>query len=226
MAELTLKASVREPGSPRQLRREGYIPMVLYGQGVPNLHLMVEKPSLTAFMAAGGHRGLLDLEIEGADVPGDKERKVMIREIQREPLGHDVLHMDLYQVDMSEKITTEAWVRIHGEDVISLGEGILQMGLRTLEVECLPGDIPEYIDVDVSQLGIGDTITVGELTPPTGVEFMNDPDEVVAGIVVATEEPEEEEEEELEEELLDLEEGEELEGEEGEEEEEDEEEDA
>ncbi len=222
MAESTLKASVREPGSPRQLRREGYIPMVLYGRDVPNLHLKVDKPSLTAFMAAGGHRGLLDLEIEGADVPGDKERKVMIREIQREPLGHGVLHMDLYQVDMSEKITTEAWVRIHGEDVIDLGEGILQMGLRTLSVECLPSDIPEYIDVDVSKLEIGDTITVGELTPPAGVEFMNDPDEVVAGIVVATEEPEEEEEE-LEEELLDLEEGEEL---EDEEEEEDEEEDA
>ncbi|MFW5896454.1 MAG: 50S ribosomal protein L25 [Bacillota bacterium] len=219
MAESTLKASVREPGSPRQLRREGYIPMVLYGRDVPNLHLKVDKPSLTAFMAAGGHRGLLDLEIEGADVPGDKERKVMIREIQREPLGHGVLHMDLYQVDMSEKITTEAWVRIHGEDVIDLGEGILQMGLRTLSVECLPSDIPEYIDVDVSKLEIGDTITVGELTPPAGVEFMNDPDEVVAGIVVATEEPEEEEEE-LEEELLDLEEGEELEDEEDEEDEE------
>ncbi len=210
MADLTLRASVREPGDARNLRREGYVPLVVYGRDVPNLHLKVDRPALTAFMAAGGHRGLLDLKIDGDEISGGNERKVMVREIQREPLGHHVLHMDLYQVDMAEKITTEAWVRIHGDDVATEGEGILQMGLRTLSIQCLPGDIPEYIDVDVSQLGIGETVTVGDITPPEDVEFLNDPDEVIAGIVVATEEPEEEEEEELEEEdLLDLEEGEE-----------------
>ena len=221
MADLTLKATVREPGDSRNLRREGYIPMVVYGRDVPNLHLKVERPALVAFMAAGGHRGLLDLKIEGSEVSGGNERKVMIREIQREPLGHHVLHLDLYQVDMAEKITTEAWVRIHGDDVVTGGEGILQMGLRTLSIQCLPGDIPDYIDVDVSQLEIGDTVTVGDITPPDGVDFLNEPDEVIAGVVVATEEPEEEEEE-LDEDLLDLEEGEEME-EEGDEEEDEEE---
>ncbi len=221
MADLTLKASVREPGESRKLRREGFIPVVMYGRDVPNLHLKVQKPALVAFMAAGGHRGLLDLKIEGTEVPGGNERKVMVREMQRTPLGHDVVHMDFYQVDMTEKITTEAWVRIIGDEVATEGEGILQMGLRTLSVECLPGDIPEYIDVDVSQLEIGDTVTVGDITPPEGVEFQHDPGEVIAGIVEATEEPVEEEEELLEdEELLDLEEGEEAEDREDEEDEE------
>ena len=200
----TLPVQTREPGEPRRIRREGFIPAVLYGNKVPNIALMIDRIELTRLLAADGHRGLLHLQFEGDDLPdGDATRTVMIRDMQRDPLSRKVVHLDFYQVDLKEKITTEIPVRVLGEEVAAKGEGVVQYNLRSVLVQCLPTDIPDYLEIDISELEIGDSVYVGDLSTPDTVEILTEPEETIVTIVIPTMEIEEEpEEEELTEEEL------------------------
>ena len=195
----TLTVQVREAGVPRRLRREGGVPANLYGREVSNISLSIDDLDLTRLMAAGGHRGLLKLQFTGENLPsGDALRTVMVRDIQRDPLSGRVLHLDFYQVDLKAKLTTEVPVRLLGEEVATKGEGVLQHGLRMIEVECLPTDIPDYLEVDISELEIGDSVTVADLGAPEGVDILTDLGEIIVTVVVPRmeiEEPETDEEE-------------------------------
>ncbi len=194
--EVTLKASVREPGHPNRLRQKGYVPVVLYGQNVDNIPLKVEESDLTQALTVGAHRGLMNLTIEDENVSDEKERVVMVREIQRHPVKRNVLHMDLYQVDMDTELTTEVPVRLLGVEEATTGIAVVQRGLRELTVECLPINIPDYIEVDISELELGDSIVVADVESPEGVEILSEPDDNIITLVSPRMEEEEEEEEE------------------------------
>lgn len=189
MERIPLKARLRKTtgkGVSRTLRRENKIPAVVYGRDCPSQKLMVEDRELKGRM---GRNVLIDLLIDE-----EKPRTVIIKEVQRDVLKGTLLHVDFQQISLDEMITTMVLLSIEGTAPGMREGGVLQQLMREVEVECLPTDIPEHIVVDISSLAINESITIGELEVPEDIRFISPPDEVVASIVVPTEEIEEEEE--------------------------------
>ena len=166
-----LKAFQREAvgnGPARVLRREGRVPAILYGPNTAPVKLSVEKADLDAIIKTGAvAQKLLKLEIEGtAD-----SRNVMIKEMQKHPVSQNLLHIDLYEVSMDQKIKVMVPVATTGKSVgVEMG-GMLQLIRRELEVYCLPDQIPENITIDVTDLDVGDSFHVEDLQLDDNVEI-------------------------------------------------------
>ena len=193
MQRLDLEVSLREAGGKgpaRRSRAQGNVPAVLYGSGVDSLPLSVEGQFLERVLRSGAN-ALIDLK--GAkEVAG---KLVLIKEVQRDPLSQKLLHCDLYAVDLKKRTHVLVPIHIEGQAPgVELG-GILNTLVRELEVSCLPLSIPENITVDVSQLQIGDSIRLADLTLPEDAEALAE--ETLAIVTVTAprveEEPEPEE---------------------------------
>jgi large subunit ribosomal protein L25 len=166
-------------GAARSLRREGKVPGVIYGHDRAAEPVVVDTMALTKLLGGiSAATTILDVEIDGrAPV------KALIREIQRDSLRPArILHLDLYEVRADEAITVEVPVRLVGipDGVRNFG-GVLDHSLRELELEVLPGDIPEHIDLDVTALAIGHSLFVRDIIPKGRV--LNDPDTPVCSVV-------------------------------------------
>ncbi|HET6830121.1 MAG TPA: 50S ribosomal protein L25 [Solirubrobacterales bacterium] len=179
----------------RRLRRDGFVPGIVYTGGAPARPFQADAHDLALFIGEG--HALFDLEIEGeGKVP------VVIKEEQRHPVRGDLVHLDCQQVDLQQEIQAEVAIELSGaEDAPGAKEGgILEHVTREVTIEALPTDIPNELVVDVSEMGIGDTIQLDSMTPPDGVKFVADaPEEVTIATlnpprVVEEEEPELEEE--------------------------------
>jgi len=185
-------------GQSRTLRREGRLPAVLYGPNTDPVMLSINLGELEDIAKGGGAgQALLSITVDGAKKP----RTAMIKELQVSPLSRDYLHVDFYEVDMKNKINVMVPVTTTGKCVgIEMG-GMLQLIRRELEVLCLPGDIPEFIEIDISELNIGDSVHVEDVKLEGDVEIPHDVDFTILTILSAlmAEEEVEEEEEELEE---------------------------
>ena len=203
MGEYALGAELREgrgKGVARKLRAAGRIPGVCYRRDAEPVTVSLDPYELDRLLrnASAGINTLIDLKIAGG---GDFDgRQVIIKELQRDPISGAYLHADLYAVDLLQKIHVSIPIHLTGTAIgVSLGGGILDHGLRELDVDCLPNAIPEEFSVDVSDLEIGGSIHVRDLEVLEGVEILNDPDvsivSVVAPAVVEEEAPAEEEEE-------------------------------
>jgi len=195
MAErVQLQARVREgtgSGVAKGLRREGWIPAVLYGpeQGEP-LPLMVQAQELRRLLA-GGQRGIIHLALEREGE--SKEYPVLIKDIQRDKIKGDVIHLDFYRVSATRKVTTTVPVQLVGTAPGVQAGGVLQHLLWEVEIECLPQQLPETLEADISQLEIGDVLTVGDLKVPEGVEVLTPAEDTVVTVLAPTlEEPAEE----------------------------------
>jgi large subunit ribosomal protein L25 len=190
----TLNVEPRTPeGSraTRRLRRSGYVPGIIYGEGEDCRSFKANEHELSRLLSSGA--AVFDLALEGNPIP------VIIKDQQLHPVRGQVLHIDMLRVNLNESIQTTVLVELHGaEDAPGVSEGgVLEQVTRELTIEALPGDIPEKIDVDVSNLEAAATMHLSELTPPDGVTFVDDPDEtIIATITIPTEvaEPEIEEE--------------------------------
>ena len=186
----TLEAEARpEKGSrnARRLRRAGYVPGIVYGGGGDCVPFKVGTRELRAAMVAGS--AVIDLKVGGA-----ASRPVIIKDQQLHPVRSDVMHVDLLEVNLLEKIHTTVRVDLRGaEDAPGVSEGgIISQEANELNIEALPTDIPEVIPVDVSQMESAATLHLSEVTPPPGVTFLDDPDEtIIATVTIPTEEPEE-----------------------------------
>jgi len=168
---MTLKASQREAvgnGPSRVLRRDGKIPAILYGPKTEPVKLAVEKINLDPIFKGGAvAQKLITLEIDGMD----GSRNVMIKELQRHPVSHNLLHLDFYEVSMDQKIRVMVPVTTTGKSKgVEMG-GMLQIIRRELEVLCLPDQIPETITIDVSDLDVGDSFHVQELQLEGNIEI-------------------------------------------------------
>ena len=199
MAErIELKAQAREgkgSGKAGRLRRDGWVPGVLYGPdlGEP-LPFKVQTQELRRVLASGGERGVLYLTLEGAGE--SKEYPVMIKDVQRDKLKDNIIHLDLYQVSATRKVTTTVPVQLLGTASGVQARGVLQHLLWEVEIECLPQELPDALEADISHLEIGDVLTVGDLVVPEGVEVLTPAEDVVVSILAPqVEEPEEEAEE-------------------------------
>lgn len=206
MEIMNLKASPRETvgnGSSKALRRDGKIPAILYGPKTDPIKLTIDKQDLEPIFKSGAvTQKLLRLEIEGVDGTSN----VMVKELQKHPVSHNLLHLDLYRVTMDQKLKVMVPVVTTGKSVgVEMG-GMLQIIRRELEVLCLPDQIPENITIDVTNLDIGDSFHVEELQLEGDIEV---PAEVNFTILTVLSTKVEEEEAEGEEEEAMAEEGEE-----------------
>ena len=167
-------------GAARSARRAGRVPAVIYGHHREPASLTVDANALSRLLTVEhGMRALLDVAVDGkAPV------KALIREIQRNPVRRqDIVHIDLYEVNANEKITVKVPVHLTGTaDGVRNGGGILEHPMRELTVKVLPADIPEHFEVDVTNLVIGKSIHVSELSIPKA-EIMDEGNLVVAAVV-------------------------------------------
>ena len=194
----TIEAQPREEHGSRvcrRLRRRGLVPAVMYGRGEPNVLLSLQEQEIEDLMEQ--HTLIFQVQWDGQKEP------VQIKEIQYDALGEEVLHTDLGRISLDETVQVSVAVETQGEAVGVADEGgVLEVILHEMDVECLPTEIPENIEADVSELAIGDDLRVRDLVLPEGVEAMPDPNTVVVTCVPPMEMVSEEEEEELAEEFM------------------------
>jgi large subunit ribosomal protein L25 len=179
-------------GSRKQLRAGGRVPAVVYGRGEP-VHVSLASTDIKrALGTAAGLNVLLDLEIKGNN--GSSLEMVMLKELQRHPLKQDFfIHADFIRISLKDSLEVSAPLNFMGEPEGVKEGGVLQILLREISIRCLPGDIPEYIDVPVGNLDIGDVLTVADLELPEEIEILNELDESVASVLMPQMEEEEEE---------------------------------
>ncbi len=165
MERPVLKAEIREGTGKevaRKLRGKGLVPAVFYGPRSKTIPLVIDaKELIKTLQTEAGENVLIDLEI----MKGDRsDRKVvMVKDIQIDPLERKTLHADLYEVAMDERVTVEVPIHLVGKPEGTKMGGILEQVRRVIQVQCLPGDIPKSIDLDVSSLKIGDSIHIQDV---------------------------------------------------------------
>jgi len=183
-------------GPARRLRMSGQIPAVLYGPKTEAVLLSVNKGDLELLFKKGGiGQVVLNLVIQKNGET--TTRPAMIKELQTHPVSRNFIHIDFYEIKMDQKITAKIPVVTTGiAKGVELG-GILQIIRRELEVECLPLEVPESIEIDISDLDVGDSIHLGKIRLESELEFLEDDNYTVVTVLtpkLEEEEPEEEEE--------------------------------
>lgn len=165
----------------KRLRREGWVPGVIYGRDFESVPLQFDRHDLRHVLSQVGGSQLVNIKIDGADEP----ESALLRDVQRNVITGDLLHVDFYRVMMTETITTEIPLLTTGESpVVEQKEGILLHGVSEVEVECLPGDLVDALEVDLSELAeVGQAILVQDLAVPSGISILTDPDEMIVRLV-------------------------------------------
>jgi large subunit ribosomal protein L25 len=184
MPEVTLTATPgREPGSRAsgRLRAFGQVPAVVYGHGISPVAVSVDWRALrTALTTDAGANALINLSV------GGDTHLTVVRDMQRHPIRHDVMHVDFQVVSRDEVISMDVPVVLHGEnETIEKTDGAtIEQQLHTLTIKSKPGSIPNEISVDISGLEVGAAIRVSDLTLPSGVETDVDPEETVVSVMI------------------------------------------
>jgi len=181
MAELILKAEIRDllGKKVKNLRTEGKIPAILYGKDFKNINLAINKTEFEHILTQAGTSTIVDLQIK------EKEsEKILLHEPQRDAVSEQILHADLYKVNMKEEIRTEIPLEFVGSSAaVEELEGNLITNKDTLEVKCLPGNLVSEIKVDISRLKtFEDMIKLSDLEIPEEIEILADPDEIIAQV--------------------------------------------
>ncbi len=180
MERLTLEGEVREKtgkGIVGKLRREGLIPAILYGTKKKVVPLQVKEKDLEGVRHAGGEHALIDLKV------GNSTTVAIIKEEQLDPVWGKLLHVDFCRVKLTEKMRVGVPIVTVGECAGEKEGGTLDHVSREIEVECFPDKIPERIEVDVTNLGIGDLIHVKDISPPEDVEIVTEGGRVVVSVI-------------------------------------------
>jgi large subunit ribosomal protein L25 len=195
MTDAALGAESREgtgKGSARKLRAAGRVPAVIYGHGEETRKLSVDAHELmTLFSKIRIESTVITMNIDGETEPS----RALVREVQRHAYRDDVVHVDFYQIHAGEMLTVQVAVRLVGAAPGVKAGGVLQQSLSEIEVRCLPDRIPTTLDVDISALEIGDSVHVGDIAQPEGVEFLVDAERTVCSLMAPTLVVEAEEEE-------------------------------
>jgi len=174
-------------GSLKQMRREGWLPCVVYGRGVDNRNIKVNSKTFTDILARSASDNIL-LNLEVAE---EATVLAFLQAVQHDPLTGGMLHADFRAVDDKTEITAHLPVELHGEAKGVKAGGVLEQTLHTIEIRCLPKDLPERIDVDISGLAIGDSLPIGAIVLPAGVSSTQGEDLVVVHVTKARVEGEE-----------------------------------
>ncbi len=186
MERTTLKVEKREEsgkGCARGLRREGTIPAVLYRAG-GSMAVKLAGKELSLFISrTAGEQVIVNLEFS------DGTRQAIVKDYQVDPVAGNLLHVDFQEILATELLKVNVHVIVKGEPIgVKRDGGILQHGLREIEIECLPDKIPGHISVDVSELTIGHSIHVSNLNLGEGIKILTDAEEVIASVTTVKEE--------------------------------------
>jgi large subunit ribosomal protein L25 len=196
MAQTILKAENRPisgKSALKNVRRTGKLPAVVYGKQYENKQIAVDASEVNKLLKVYGGSSIINLVVDGEEIP------VIMKEIQRDTLNDVIQHIDFMKVSMTDEITLNVPIYLIGDaQGIKVG-GILQNQKRELSIKSLPQDIPETVELDVSNLNIGDSLTVADINLGDKVTILDDPDEVIVSIIAPKvaeeiEEPEAEEE--------------------------------
>ena len=196
--DIDIKAEKRDvfgKNAARRLRKEGKIPIILYGADTDTVPLIIEKKDLFKILKSeSGENTIFNVSFDS------KTTNAMIKEIQRDPVSDEILHTDFIQIAMDKTIEVSVPLLFEGEAIgVKAEGGFVDVITREVEIECLPRDIPEQIAIDISGLHLNQSLKIKDLSPPEGVEILNDPNTVIVHIEPpqAEEEVVEEEEEEV-----------------------------
>ena len=180
--EVTLRTK-RGKGANHQLRRSGQIPAVLYGRAMETFHLTLKPEALKKILTTGARENtLISLKVSGPGSEKIGKKTVMVKDLQVHPTKRTYVHADFYAIAMDEKIEVEVPIRLIGKaEGVKVG-GILEQPRREVRVRCLPSDIPEFIEVDVSALNIGDSLHVQDMAAAAKCEIVADTNFTVASV--------------------------------------------
>jgi large subunit ribosomal protein L25 len=185
MEKVILKVETREESgkrSAKDLRNKKLIPAIVYKGGKDAFKLQLAVADLVEILhTKAGENVIVTLKMAGGDSKA-KDKTVVIKEIQREPIKGQILHVDFNEISLTDTLKVDVPLAAHGEPEGKKDGGTLEHIMWELQVECLPTDIPEKIEVDVSKLKIGESILVKNTTVPEGVKVLTDP-ELIAMIV-------------------------------------------
>jgi large subunit ribosomal protein L25 len=170
----------------KSLRLKGFIPGIIYGRGMESIPIEIEEKLFNRVLGGSSSRNvIISLKV------GEKSLPVIAQEVQKDPMTDGILHVDFRKISMDEAIKTKIPMVILGEAVgVKLDGGILVHPLREIEVKCLPSDIPGKIELDISELKIGDAIHVSDLKPIKSVEFLTPAQEIIVTVSAPTKEEE------------------------------------
>jgi large subunit ribosomal protein L25 len=182
------KRAGRGKGEARRMRAKGRIPAVVYGAGKPTVEVSVDRETLsTAFREGAGEHAIFLLKLGGSD----QSRHAMIKELQRDPVSRKPMHIDFVRVMMDTKIRLKVSIEVVGTAKgVKTEGGILDFVTREVEVECLPGNIPGHLPIDVAELSIGDALRVSQIPAIEGVTIVDDPERVLVHVTHPTREAE------------------------------------
>ena len=182
--EATLEAVTRDTfgkNEARRTRREGKVPAILYGDGKDATPIAVEPKALLKILhSESGANTLIALKMAGGDSP-----RVLVKDYQLDPITHQLLHADFYKIAMDRVLRVTVPITVKGEAKgVKQQAGILEFIRREVEIECLPADIPENIELDVTELMMHQGIRVREIAVSPKVKFVSDPDLMVVHVVM------------------------------------------
>lgn len=180
MENIRLNIEQREEvggGNPARLRKNGYIPGIVYGLGKEPVPAKIRTAALKAFILNYGKNSVFTTEFAE-----EHDLSVLIKDIQYHPVTKDIIHVDLQRVSMTEKIQTDVPVKVIGASKVEKEGGIVQYQLHEVTVESFPQDVPKYIEVDISAMTPGQSLTASCLKLPEGVTLVTDPGEVILSI--------------------------------------------
>lgn len=178
--------------SSRKMRREKLVPGIVYSKGQETKHVRVDKIDFVKVFRIVGTSSLMELEVDGEILP------VIVKSVQRDPVKGDVIHIDFQKLDMKQKIKITVPVYLQHRDSIKIQPSVLMQMLDTIEIECLPGDIPESVGIDVSGMDFDTPLYVKDLdiVDEENVEVLTDMESIICTLNEPTMEEEEEDEEE------------------------------
>jgi large subunit ribosomal protein L25 len=178
-----LQRERRGSADARRLRRDGLVPGVLYGRGkTPHAIAVPERDLRRALSGPAGLHAILDVVLDGQKTAHPS----ILKEYQRDPLRGTVTHVDLHEVPLDQPIQAQVAVELVGEPAGVKEGGVLSQVTREVTVEALPMEIPEHLELDVSEMAIGDSLRVSDLGAVAKVTFVDDPDEVLATVTPPT----------------------------------------
>ena len=176
----------RGKNAARRLRAQGLVPVTVYGGGADSVAGTINKREFATLVRAHGRHALFTLNLDGVS------SLVKVADLQADPVKGTLVHLDLMRISMTEKSTFEVDVKIVGEsEGVKLYGGILDVVVHALSIRCLPGDLPDHIDVDVTPLAVGQNLRVSDLKLDTDkIDVLGDADQVIVTVVAPrTEEP-------------------------------------
>lgn len=171
------RRSETSTNSNRRLRESGFVPGNISGKGMESIPVSIKKDEFRRALISYGRNSVFKL-----DVPGDENYTVIVKEIQNKPIINDYLHVDFQKISLTEEIKTEVAVRFIGQEMIEAKRLLLMRQLDMIPVIGLPQSIPDEIEIDVSNLNVGETVTIGDIKFPEGIVPELDVDQVIASV--------------------------------------------